>query len=76
MNWNFAPRVIMPTLIINGRHDFGLPYETSQLPMLRALGTPDADKRLAVFDSGHVPPWNEVIRETLDWLDRYLGLVD
>ncbi len=75
-NWNFAPRVTTPTLIINGRHDFGLPYETSQLPMLRFLGTADADKRLAVFDSGHVPPWNEVIRETLDWLDRYLGPVD
>jgi tRNA A-37 threonylcarbamoyl transferase component Bud32/pimeloyl-ACP methyl ester carboxylesterase len=74
--WNFAPRVTTPTLIINGRRDFVLPYETSQLPMLRLLGAPDADKRLAVFDSGHVPPWNEVIRETLDWLDRYLGPVD
>jgi serine/threonine protein kinase/pimeloyl-ACP methyl ester carboxylesterase len=75
-NWNFAPRVTMPTLILNGRQDFLFPYETSQLPMLRALGTPDADKRLEVFDSGHVPPWNDVIRETLDWLDRYFGPVD
>jgi predicted esterase len=74
--WNFAPRVTVPTLIINGRRDFGLPYETSQLPMLRLLGTPEADKRLVALDSGHVPPWNEVIRETLDWLDRYLGPVD
>ena len=74
--WNFAPRVTAPTLVINGRRDFVYPYETSQLPMLHLLGTPDADKRLAVFDSGHVPPWNEVIRETLDWLDRYLGPVD
>jgi pimeloyl-ACP methyl ester carboxylesterase len=74
--WNFAPRVTIPTLIITGRRDFIFPYETSQLPMLRLLGAPDADKRLAVFDAGHVPPWNEVIRETLDWLDRYLGPVD
>jgi len=29
-----------------------------------------------LFDSGHVPPWPDVIRESLDWLDRYLGPVE
>jgi len=26
-------------------------------------------------DTGHVPPHDDIIPETLDWLDRYLGKV-
>jgi len=26
--------------------------------------------------SGHIPPRNELIKETLEWLDRYLGPVE
>jgi hypothetical protein len=62
--------------MINGRHDFYFQYETSQIPMLEWLGTPLADKHHAVFESGHVPTERqEVMREALDWLDRYLGPV-
>ena len=28
-----------------------------------------------LFESGHVPPFPDVVRETLVWLDRYLGPV-
>jgi len=70
---NFAPRVTIPVLMINGRYDFDTPLNTSQLPLFRRLGTPPADKRNVLFDAGHVPPRNEMIKETLDWLDRYLG---
>ncbi len=73
--YNFASRVRVPTLMISGRFDFGRPYETGQIPALRLLGTPEEHKRLAVFDSGHLPPRVDCIRETLDWLDRYLGEV-
>jgi len=74
--FNFLPRVKVPTLMINGRHDFYFQYETSQLPMFHWLGTPAADKRHAVFESGHVPTERqEVMKEILDWLDRYLGPV-
>jgi dienelactone hydrolase len=73
---NFAPRVHAPVLMINGRYDFTGPYETSQVPLFRLLGTPEKDKKHVVFDSGHVPPWPDVVRETLDWLDRYLGPVN
>jgi cephalosporin-C deacetylase-like acetyl esterase len=72
---NFAPRVRVPALMINGRMDFFYPYETSQAPMFRLLGAPEKDKRHVVLDSGHIPPKNEFIKETLDWLDRYLGPV-
>jgi eukaryotic-like serine/threonine-protein kinase len=62
-------------LMVNGRYDFMEPYETSQLPLFRLLGSPARDKKLVVFDSGHVAPWPDVVRETLDWLDLQLGPV-
>ena len=74
---NFAPRSTVPTLMVNGKADFGAPVETNIQPMFDMLGTPAEHKRLALLDGGHVPASpNEVIREVLDWLDRYLGPVD
>jgi eukaryotic-like serine/threonine-protein kinase len=70
---NFAPRVTMPTLMINGRYDFFFPLESSQKPMFRFLGTREKDKRHAIFDAGHVPSHDQIIKEGLDWLDRYQG---
>jgi hypothetical protein len=58
--------------MINGRADFFFPI-TSQAPLLRRSRHGDKDKKYALFDSGHIPPRHVVIRETLDWLDRYLG---
>ena len=72
---HFAPRSHVPTVMINGSQDFIRPIETSVQPMFDLLGTPPADKRLALFPLGHLPPINETARETLDWLDRYLGVV-
>jgi predicted esterase len=72
---NFVPRVTIPILMINGRYDFMYPVDTSQLPMFRLLGTLQRDKRHVLFETGHVPPRTEFIKETLDWLDRYLGPV-
>ena len=40
------------------------------------FGTPEEDKHLRVYDAGHWPlPMNDVIRETVDLLDLYLGPV-
>jgi serine/threonine protein kinase/dienelactone hydrolase len=72
---NFAPRTTIPFLMINGRYDFDTPFNSCQIPMFHLLGTPQKDKRQALFDSGHLPPRNGVIKETLDWLDLYLGPV-
>ena len=74
---NFLPRVTVPTLMINGKADFGAPVETNIQPMFDMLGTPAEHKRLVLLDGGHVPTEpNEVIRHTLDWFDRYLGPVE
>jgi eukaryotic-like serine/threonine-protein kinase len=72
---NFAPRVKTPTLMVNGQQDFIFPVESSQDPLFRMLGVAGADKRHVTFDSGHLPPTEPVIKESLDWLDRYLGPV-
>jgi eukaryotic-like serine/threonine-protein kinase len=74
---NFAPRVKTPTLLVGGRLDFLLPLETCQRPLLNALGVPEQDKRLAVFERGHVV-WlsPDVIKEIVQWLEKYLGPVN
>ena len=70
---NFAPQVRIPTIMLNGRYDFMFPVDSSQAPLFRLLGVQEADKRHVLFDSGHVPPDKPVVKESLDWLDRFLG---
>ena len=70
---NFAPRVHVPVLMINGSFDHVFPPETSQKPMFAALGTPAQDKVHFVFEGGHISPRKEIIRVVLDWLDKYFG---
>jgi pimeloyl-ACP methyl ester carboxylesterase len=72
---NFAPRVRVPVLMINGEHHIVFPLETAQKPMFDLLGTAPAHKRHYTTPASHIVPRNELIRETLDWLDRHLGPV-
>ena len=72
---NYITRVKTPTLMLNGKYDSFYPYETSIKPMFDLLGTPDEHKQLKMYDTDHLPPRNEFIKETLAWLDRYLGSV-
>jgi dienelactone hydrolase len=71
----YAPRVRTPTLILNGRYDGIFPAEASALPLMDLLGTPAADKKLILYETDHIPPRTEYVKETLAWLDRYLGPV-
>jgi serine/threonine protein kinase/formylglycine-generating enzyme required for sulfatase activity/cephalosporin-C deacetylase-like acetyl esterase len=73
--FNFASRVRAPVLMLNGRHDAIFPYETSQLPLYETFGTPEEDKLHLTFPAGHSSSsWNDdMVRESLDWLDRYFG---
>ena len=41
--------------------------------MFDLLGTPNDEKELRLYETDHIPPRNELIKETLAWLDRYLG---
>jgi predicted esterase len=72
---NFVSHIKIPVLMINGRYDFVIPFETCQQPFYRLLGTPATDKRQVLLDSGHGMPLTPWFKETLDWLDHYLGRV-
>ena len=72
---NFMPRVKIPVLLVNGREDFQVPYD-HQRRFFELLGTPPELKRHVALDGGHVPVDDRgVIREVLDWFDKYLGPV-
>jgi eukaryotic-like serine/threonine-protein kinase len=71
----FAPRVTVPTLMLNGRYDSFFPFATSQRPLFLHLGTPQDQKRHVPFETDHSTPRRETVREALDWLDRHLGAV-
>jgi eukaryotic-like serine/threonine-protein kinase len=70
---NYVSRVTQPTLMLNGEHDFYFPVETSQQPMFELLGAPPEHKRRLTFPLGHSVPRIELVKETLAWLDKYLG---
>jgi dienelactone hydrolase len=70
---HYITRVTQPTLMLNGELDFFFPVETSQKPMFELLGTPPEHKKRLTFQGGHSVPRVETIRQTLAWLDKYLG---
>jgi dienelactone hydrolase len=73
---NFAPRVKVPLLMQNGELDAFYPLETNAKPLFRIFGTPEKDKRLIVYPTGH-SVWllNESRKDFFAFLDRYLGPV-
>jgi eukaryotic-like serine/threonine-protein kinase len=70
---NFVSRVHTPVLMLNGQYDIVFPLETAQLPLFERLGTRPEHKRHHVSPAAHVVPKDVLVRETLDWFDRYLG---
>ena len=72
---NFLPRIHVPVLMVSGKYDSVFPYEQSQLPFFRLLGSPAADKKHIVYEGGHFLPRPKMVSETLAWLDNYLGPV-
>jgi eukaryotic-like serine/threonine-protein kinase len=74
--FQFAPRARTPVLMLNGRYDMVFDLETSQRPLLRLFGVSPADKKLVLLEAGHaMVGFPAATRESLDWLDRYLGPV-
>ena len=67
-----ARHVSIPVLLMNGRYDYLFPVEQSQIPYFEAFGAPTENKKMILYDAGHVTlPRAEVIKETLLWLDRF-----
>jgi eukaryotic-like serine/threonine-protein kinase len=71
---NFLTHIKTPVLMLNGKYDSLEPVDSAQLPMFQMLGSPETNKRHVIYESsGHAVPRNDSIKETLDWLDKYLG---
>jgi dienelactone hydrolase len=71
--FNYVTRVTIPTLMLNGKYDVYIDSEIR--PAFSLLGTPDENKKLILYDTDHIPPRAEYIKEILTWLDRWLGPV-
>ena len=71
--FNYVGRVTVPTLMLNGKYDLNVRYETRVKPMFDLLGTPPDKKKLKLYETDHFIPREELIRETQTWLDQYLG---
>ena len=50
-------------------------FDKAAKPMFDLLGTPEKDKKLVVYETDHVIPHKELIKESLEWLDLYFGAV-
>jgi len=61
--------------MLSGKYDITFPVESAQMPQFNGLGTPAVDKRRIEFEIGHQFLPTEFARESLAWLDRYLGPV-
>ncbi len=73
---NFAPRVTVPVLMLNGRYDIAVSLGTSARPMHELLGTRAEHKDLVVYDNDHFINRKDLVSEILPWLDKYLGPVE
>ena len=71
--FTFVTHVRNPVLMLNGQYDIVFPLETSQKPMFELLGTDPEHKKHYVTPASHIVPRDILIRETLDWFDRYFG---
>ncbi len=73
---NFVVRTNIPVLMLNGRYDIFYPNEVTVKPMFDLLATNPRDKKLVIYDTDHYIPYREMVKETLAWLDKYLGKVN
>ena len=68
---NHMPRINIPFLMLNGEQDYLVPKAAAMF-FYQSTGTPEKDKKIVFYDSGHWPlPRNQMIKETLDFIKKY-----
>lgn len=71
----YLPRIDVPVLMLNGEYDMIFPLEIAARPFFDMIGSPEAIKKLVIFPGGHNVPRAEMISQSLEWFDSYLGPV-
>lgn len=69
---NALPRVKVPTLMFSGEFDPMVPTDNAQR-YFDLIGAPAEQKRHEIAIGGHYVPRQLLIRETWEWLNRWLG---
>ena len=70
---NFVRHVRLPIVMLNGEYDVVYPLENAQKTMFELLGTDPAHKKHYISPAAHYVHRDMLIRETLNWFDRYLS---
>jgi eukaryotic-like serine/threonine-protein kinase len=75
---DFAPRLKIPVLMVNGRYDYSFSLDRAQNPLFAMLGTAGGEKRHLILDTPHdvTEQRPQLVKAVLDWLDHYLGRVN
>lgn len=69
---NSLPRIGVPSLMLSGEFDPMVSRADAER-YFELIGVPPDQKRHVIALGGHFIPRDLLIRETLDWLDKYLG---
>jgi hypothetical protein len=69
---NYAPLIRAPKLFLHGRYDEAAPLRTEAEPLFKLLSAP---KKIVLFDGGHIPGPETVLRETNSFLEQTIGPV-
>ena len=70
---NALPRITVPTLMFSGEFDSIAPLPNARR-YFSLIGSAEAEKTHIVAIGGHYIPRDLLIRESLPWLDRHLGV--
>jgi dienelactone hydrolase len=75
--YKWALRATTPVLMVAGRYDSYFPYEENTIPFFEAWAAPAENKNLITYESDHLLSGHrkELVRDSLEWLDTYLGPV-
>jgi hypothetical protein len=69
---NFAPHVLQPKYVLNGRFDENFPVQSVVEPMMKLFSAP---KQLALYDGPHAPPMEVLVPAMNRFFDQTLGHV-
>ena len=72
---NYLPHITVPVLMMNGRYDSLISYESAVLPMFEMIATPAEHKVIKSYPTDHIPSKVDYVTEALNWLDKYFGPV-